>query len=57
MNTKIPLLKRVLCGWHSPLGYVYSFFVGSAYTCPCCAFWRGILWGGIILEGLHYVVN
>ncbi len=57
MNDKVPVGKRILCGWHSPLGYAYSFLVGSGHKCPCCAFWRGILWGAIIVEVLHYVTK
>lgn len=57
MNDKVSVGKRILCGWHSPLGYVYSFLVGSGHKCPCCAFWRGILWGAIIVEVIHYVAK
>lgn len=47
MNDDVPLMKRVLCGWKSPLGYAMTFMVGSGYACPCCAFWRGVLWGSL----------
>lgn len=49
MSEELPLMKRFLCGLYSPLGYLYSFLVGSGYTCPCCAFWRGVIWGAIAM--------
>lgn len=42
---KVPLLKRIFCGFHSPLGAIMDFLVGSARTCYCCSFWRGGLYG------------
>lgn len=42
---KLPLLKRVFCGYYSPLGAIMDFLVGSARTCYCCSFWRGGLYG------------
>lgn len=36
--------KRLLCGYN-PLGAFAEWAVGSAKSCWCCSFWRGLMIG------------
>ncbi len=41
---KVGVIKTVLCGLKSPLGYIAEVLVGNASVCWCCSFWRGVAW-------------
>lgn len=57
----VPLLKKIFCGYRSPLGAIMDFLVGSARTCYCCSFWRGALYGtcfgGILIWILERLIH
>ena len=51
------LTKIFLCGEKSPVGDFAEFVVGSALSCWCCSFWRGVLLGFIAGVVVGYVVT
>lgn len=54
---KLPLLKRALCGFKSPLGAIMDFLTGSARTCYCCTFWRGALYGTVFGAVIIFILD